>query len=308
MHTQWRIALSALLVCWLAAGTAAGAAKAASGNSVNGPALMGGQTVTYGRGGVDTVRFSLAAVQAGAKVPSDMPQAPVTVTLPLYPGSRETHRPYPLAFVDFPATNYLVATKERFLAGTNIATVEHWYISHMESAGYALTGEATVGSLHTGQTSQGLTFTLRSHPFVSCDLSFEQLRYPATLLQYTVMDVLVPPRQSASLLPAGVQSATVVLAEGSGKRTVTRTIVGPVSLAALVAQMNTLPVDVWNQSACSGAGRYASVRFTLAGGQSVQATVDPDCETVTIGNYVLQSNAKLWRLLTALVRGSAGRA
>lgn len=304
---RYRITLSCLLACVLMAGPATGAARAYSGDSSGTSGTAGAQAVTYGRAGADMARFSLAYFQAGGKAPTNMPQTSVTVFLPVYPGGRETTRPYPLAFVDLPATDYLLTAEGRFVTGADIGTVEKWTVSHMEAAGYALTGEATVGSLRSGQTSQGLTFTLRADPFVSCDLSLERLRGKITLLQYTVMDVMVPSRPPASLVPVGVQSATIVFTGGPGKRTVARTVTDSADLSALVAQIDSLPMDVWNQSVCSGGGRYANVRLDLAGGQSVQVAVDPDCQTVTIGRYVLQANTKLWRLLGLLVLGrSAG--
>ena len=250
---------------------------------------------------------SIEAMLPSLSVPDP---APVSITLPLYPGSIVTNQTMTPSS-NVPMESYVQYGGAKYNVPASLNTVEIWYKQAFENAGYVASGNENT-----------LFFFPQKQPNrqkIDVELTFNSESNDQTGLTYWVLDVVLPKRPSNSLIPTGVGSVNISMGLSNNTNVEpqpnTVDVTNPTIIQNLIKAINSLTlikpygIIAGPEISSSETPQTAILTFHETDGNSmtVHDTYYNDESVVTVSNIPLQDpNENVWNvILSAIATGNS---
>lgn len=245
---------------------------------------------------------SIEAILPPLSVPAP---APVTITLPLYPGSIVTNQTM-MPSSNVPMESYVQYGGAKYNAPAPLNTVETWYKQEFANTGYVASGnENTIFFFPQKQPNRQK---------IDVELSFNSESNNQTELTYWVLDVVLPKRPSTSLIPTDVGSMDISMGTSNNTNVEpqpnTIDVTNPTIIQNLIKAINSLTliepygVVAGTEVSSSEKPQTATLTFHENDGKSltVQDSYYNDVSIVKVANIPLQDpNESVWNAILSAI-------
>lgn len=190
-------------------------------------------------------------------VAPDLPQTPITLSLPLYPGA--TPLPHVLKVVQgFELTPYLQSGLAEYHTDAGEGTLKKWSIAALTGCGW----RRTLGTMSTnaGIFTSGYDFVRVGNPLLTLQVSFGRDSSGGTDIAYGISDITYPPRPAGSYLHGPFTQLRLAFTVNSRTPTTLvshvahATIVNRVAITRVVRAVDSLTQYQSVRGACVGSG------------------------------------------------------
>lgn len=228
----------------------------------------------------------------------DAPAGPVSLQLPLYPGTVPTSHEFSGSLFSYPASLYLKSGTVAFLVPADEAAAEAWYRQSFAACGYAVM--ATQGPTDRGV---GIWFRSTTNRDVTPWVVLEPNPSGGTFVLYVGEVIDLPPRPGDSYLPTDIVRVrlryTLATTPDPPYEVERFTIRRHTLIHQLVSSINAL-TDVVGAGLVSctwyGTTTLAGLQFVRQSGKTITVRVQPGCRVVIVGHTrpLLDFGSPVW--------------
>jgi hypothetical protein len=149
-----------------------------------------------------------SAKHESLSIARDIPQAPVSVPAPVYPGSQPLTAFVASAIPEYPADPYLQTGVAEYQTSASVDTVKAWYRQAFVGCGWH-----TNGSMRTNASAltSGITFASNLNHNLTMEMTFGDTPSGGAYIAYGVEEITYPVRPTASYLHGPFSQVRITL-------------------------------------------------------------------------------------------------
>jgi len=127
----------------------------------------------------------------------DIPRAPVSVSVPLYPGARSLAQFVASAIPEYPADPYLQTGVAEYQTADSVDSVQAWYRKAFAACGWRPDGSMTTNA---SALTSGITFAPIDTPNLTMEMTFGDTPSGGAYIAYGAEEITYPARPASSYL------------------------------------------------------------------------------------------------------------
>ncbi len=141
-------------------------------------------------------------------IAGDIPQIPVTVSVPLYPGAQPLTPFVASAITQYPLDPYLQTGVAEYQTADSVDTVQAWYRKAFAACGWRPAGSMTTNA---SALTSGITFASTDTPNLTMEMTFGDTPSGGAYIAYGAEESTYPPRPASSYLHGPFSEVRIAL-------------------------------------------------------------------------------------------------
>lgn len=240
----------------------------------------------------------------------DIPRAPVSVSVPLYPGARSLAQFVASAIPEYPPDPYLQTGVAEYQTAGSVDIVQAWYRKAFVACGWRPDGSMTTNA---SALTSGITFASIDTPNLTMEMTFGDTPSGGAYIAYGAEEITYPARPASSYLHGPFSTVRIALSRtvmqhGQPVSHIVRnTVIGRPLITQFVQSINSITGYYTVSGNCRGGRSLVGpvwLSFVRPDGSVAHAYESQGCGEGLSVNGVgwLMDDGRVWNLIGRVVK------